>query len=531
MHKSRLLVAGTAAMAATLMVTLTSGDATAGPAGASPAATSASAREGQRSTAATTTRPETLTAARRAPTIAWGRCKKPSLRAASARCGFLTVPLDYADPSGRTIKIAVSRVRHTTRRSQGVMLVNPGGPGAPGLEWADLGELMPRHSGAGYDWIGFDPRGVGSSRPALSCRPRYFHGDRPPYRPTNKAVLRQWLRRSEAYADSCAKYGELLDHMRTEDNARDMDAIRAALGVEQINFYGYSYGSYLGQVYATMYPTRVRRMVLDSNVDPTQSWDQAGTDQTLAIQRVMEIYFRWIARHHGTYRLGRSAAAVERLYLRQLRVLRRHPAGGVLGPSEWIDAFLLAGYDQFYWPYLAQGFAAWVHRHRPRPIIRAWRFSDTPGDDNLYAAFLATLCTDMPSPTDWRAVVSDSQRLHRRAPLTTWSGTWFSAPCMNWPAKPGAAVRVDGNGSSILLVGQTLDGATPFEDSIAVRSLFPGSRLVAIRGGTSHGSTPNASGRCANLRLAAYLKTGALPPRRPGNRADVTCPAPAPPTP
>jgi pimeloyl-ACP methyl ester carboxylesterase len=453
------------------------------------------------------------------------------LRQARARCGFVTVPLDYDNPSGRTIELAVSRVQHTTRKSQGVMLINPGGPGGSGLEFAVLGRLMPRRSGAGYDWIGFDPRGVGASRPALSCQPNYFHGDRPPYKPTNKAVLRSWLRRSESYAQSCAKYGDLLDHMKTEDNARDIDRIRQALGVEQINFYGYSYGSYLGQVYATMFPAHVRRMVLDSNVDPRQDSVEAGTNQTLAMQRVFEIYFRWVARHHETYRLGRSAAAVERLYLRQRRILGRQPAAKVLGPSEWDDAFLLAGYSEVYWPYLARGFAGWVHSQNPRPLIRAWRFTDTPGDDNLYAAFLATLCTDRPSPTDWRTVVKDSRRLYRQAPITTWSSTWFSAPCIYWPAEPGTPVTVEGNGTSILLVGQTLDGATPFQDSLAVRSIFPGSRLVAIRGGTTHGSTPDMSGRCANLRLAAYLKTGALPPRKPGRRADVTCPAPPKPKP
>lgn len=409
------------------------------------------------------------------------------------------------------------------------MLVNPGGPGASGLVGSALGQIMPRRSGAAYDWIGFDPRGVGASKPALSCRPSYFHGDRPAYVPTSKALLRTWLRRSESYARSCARHGALLDHMRTTDTARDLDLLRQALGVEQVSFYGYSYGSYLGQVYATLFPSRVRRMVLDSNVDPTRSTREAGIDQALAFERVFRIYFTWIAQHHTRYRLGRNAAAVERLYLRQRRVLQRRPGGGVLGPSEWDDAFSLAGYAQVYWPELTRRFAVWIHRRNPRPLIQVWRIVDTPGDDNQYAAFLATLCTDAPSSRDWRAVVAESTALYRKAPVVTWAGTWFSAPCIYWPARAGAPVDVRGGDMSVLLFGQTLDGPTPFSNSLAVRSIFPGSRLVAISGGTTHASTPEQAGPCARALLAAYLKSGALPARRAGNRPDVTCPAPPPP--
>lgn len=520
MGKHRLLVAAATTMAA--VVTMTTG---AAESRVTARAASTDQKPAVRTADAKLRRPSA------APKIVWGQCRKRSLRVARARCGSVAVPLDYANPSGGTVRLAVARVRHTTRRSQGVMLVNPGGPGAPGLEWADLGGLMPKRSGAGYDWVGFDPRGVGASRPRLSCQPNYFHGDRPPYRPTSQALLRTWLRRSEAYAASCAKYGGLLDHMKTVDTARDMDRIRQALGADRISFYGYSYGTYLGQVYATLFPARVRRMVFDSNVDPTQDWGTSGTTQTLALQRVFDLYFAWVARHHETYRLGRSAAAVERLYLRQQRVLRRHPGAGVLGPSEWADTFGLAGYVQVLWPPLTQAFAAWVHNHNPRPLIRAWRLVDTPGDDNGYAAFLATLCTDQSPPTDWREEIESSRRLYRQAPITTWPSTWFSAPCLFWPAEPGAPVSVDGHDVSVLLLGQTLDGATPFEGSLTVRDLFPGSRLVAIRGGTTHSSTPDLAGPCARARLAAYLATGALPPRLPGRRADVSCPAPRPPSP
>jgi len=236
--------------------------------------------------------------------VRWGRCSDGFLRSAGAQCGFVRVPMDYGQPAGRTIRIAVSRVRHTVprRQYQGVMLVNPGGPGGSGLAFAALGQGMPGGSGKFYDWIGFDPRGVGASRPALSCLPRYFHGDRPPYIPTTRGIRDTWLARAQSYVDACqANAPVLLQNMRTVDVARDMNRIRMALGRPRINYYGYSYGTYLGQVFATMFPDQVRRMVLDSNVNPTRVFYQANLDQGPAFERVIQRWFGWIARHHRVY--------------------------------------------------------------------------------------------------------------------------------------------------------------------------------------------------------------------------------------
>lgn len=511
MTSTRLFAAATA-MA--IMVTLTAGAAAGRTAEETPPGVNARAAERASS----------------APRIAWGRCTDGRLRRVGARCGLLSVPLDYGNPAGRKIQLAVSRVRHTTPRFQGAMLVNPGGPGSPGLDLAALGRFMPRRSGASYDWIGFDPRGVGASRPALSCRPGYFRGGRPPYVPRNQRDVQQWLARSRSYAQGCAKYGSLLDHMRTTDSARDMDQIRQALGVRRISFYGYSYGSYLGQVYATLFPSRVRRMVLDSNVDPTLVWYPSGAPQALALQRAMELFFAWTARHHSTYHLGRTAAAVERAYLRQRRALTRQPARGVLGPSEWDDAMSAAGYAEVVWPITAQVFAALANGGNPAPAIRLWRLVDDPGRDNTYAAFNAVMCTDAPTP-DVGAVIRDARRLYRSAPILTWASVWNSAPCLYWLGEAGSPITIDGDGVRALLFGQTLDAPTPFGGSLEVRERFPRSRLVAITGGITHASTPDLAGTCARARLAAYLATGALPPRLPGRRADVACPAPPPPNP
>ena len=243
------------------------------------------------------------------------------------------------------------------------MLVNPGGPGGSGLALAALGQAVPNHAGDAYDWIGFDPRGVGSSRPALSCIPTYGGFDRPEYDPAKAPnVAATWLAKASKYAAACAtRGGDLLDHLTTADAAKDMDSIRKALGAKQINYYGFSYGTYLGQVYATLFPQNLRRVVFDGVVDPRGVWYQDNLGQDVAFQKTIEIYFDWVAKHDSTYHLGNTGQAVEKLYYSEQDKLRAHPAGGQIGPSEWTDIFLQAGYYVFGWADTTAMFSDWVH--------------------------------------------------------------------------------------------------------------------------------------------------------------------------
>ncbi len=181
-----------------------------------------------------------------------------------------------------------------------MLFVNPGGPGGSGLGLSVLGPIISedfgrKDAGGAYDWIGFDPRGVGDSRPSLSCDPGYFGPDRPEYVPRTPELYQVWQGRSAGYAEACGRAGgRLLDHMRTTDAARDMNQIRKALGVRRINYYGFSYGTYLAQVYTKLFPNRMRRMVLDSNVDPRRAWYRANLDQDVAFDRNIGLFFDWI---------------------------------------------------------------------------------------------------------------------------------------------------------------------------------------------------------------------------------------------
>ncbi|HEX8508388.1 MAG TPA: alpha/beta fold hydrolase, partial [Propionibacteriaceae bacterium] len=225
--------------------------------------------------------------------LVWGACESPTLQSFGSQCANLVVPLDYARPNGRTITLAVSRLKHTSPDAdyQGVMLANPGGPGASGLTLSIFGQgsFIPGDGDLTYDWIGFDPRGVGSSTPALSCDPSFFGYDRPNYTPRTRALEKVWLQRSEGYAKACRRSdaAALLPHMKTTDNVADMESLRKALGESQINYYGFSYGTYLGQVYASLHPNRVRRFVWDGVVNPARAWYAANLDQDKAFQKTI----------------------------------------------------------------------------------------------------------------------------------------------------------------------------------------------------------------------------------------------------
>jgi pimeloyl-ACP methyl ester carboxylesterase len=460
--------------------------------------------------------------------ITWGQCESPGLQRRGAECGLLDVPLDYGKPNGKKIQLAVSRIKAkvAAKDYQGVMLVNPGGPGGSGLTLSVLGEYVPNGAGEAYDWIGFDPRGVGSSVPALSCDNDYFNGPRPEYIPWNQSIETTWLNRSKNYANACGKAGgALLDHMTTVDSVNDMESIRKSLGASQINFYGFSYGTYLGQVYGTLYPQRVRRMVLDGNVDVRKVWYQANLDQDVNFERNERIWFGWLAKYDDVYHLGKTANQVQLRWYAEQNKLRSKPAGGVVGPDEFADIFLYAGYYQSTWLELAEAFAGWANDGNTDLIVAAYENYVGPGDDNGFAVYNAVQCTDTQWPQSWSTWERDNWRTFLKAPFMTWDNAWYNAPCLFWPGKVSKPVKVDGSKvQSVLFVGTTLDAATPFEGSLEARRRFPNGSLLAEVGQTTHANSLNGN-ECVDNVIAEYLATGKLPKRTAGDKPDATCDA------
>ncbi|HEX8008308.1 MAG TPA: alpha/beta fold hydrolase [Trebonia sp.] len=421
-----------------------------------------------------------------------------------------------------------------------MILTNPGGPGGSGLNLNAF--LVPvlqqenlkngKAAAGDYDWIGFDPRGVGSSVPALTCQPDYFSADRPNYIPTSAALVQTWLKRSKAYAAACAKNnGALLAHMTTIDAAWDMDSIRAALGQKQITYYGFSYGTYLGQVYSTLFPSHVRRMVLDSNVDPRGVWYVDNLDQDIAFNRNINIWFGWIAKYHKVYNLGSTEKAVQNLFYAEEAKLAKKPAGGIVGPDEWTDIFLQAGYYEQTWLQLGSAFAGYVHNAQGslQTLENLYQAIDTPGNDNGFAVYNAVQCTDVQWPLSWAKWARDNWAVYKQAPFETWDNAWFNAPCLYWPAKAHTPLSINGSRvRSALLIDETLDAATPYPGSLEVRKLYPHAVLLAEPGGTTHADSLSGD-LCVDGTIANYLALGQLPKRVPGGGPDLTCkPLPVP---
>lgn len=270
-----------------------------------------------------------------APAPVWTACATPGHP--TLQCASVRVPLNHADPAGRQITLALSRVPHTARTSEGPLLVNPGGPGGSGLELAGfVASALPKSVAARYDVIGFDPRGVGRSTPALTCAPGHFAAPRPDSVPASPALERANLDRARSFAEACGRrYADVLPYLDTVSAARDLDVVRRALGAPRVSYFGYSYGTYLGAVYAKLYPGRVHRLVLDSIVDPAGVWYADNLAQDHAFDDRHRALMAWIARHDAVYGLGTDPARIEARWYAMRAALAREPAGAGWAPRSW----------------------------------------------------------------------------------------------------------------------------------------------------------------------------------------------------
>ncbi|HNA98986.1 MAG TPA: alpha/beta hydrolase [Marmoricola sp.] len=465
------------------------------------------------------------------PTLTWGSCPATAGTSSGMQCALFEVPLDHGNPSGPKIKIALSRKLHTNPDYKGVIVTNPGGPGAPGRSLpAYLSTSVPHGVGSKYDWIGMDIRGVGGSIPSLHCDARYFNPRRPANVPRKPAVLRKWMQRASDYANACvhSSGSYLLPHLSTENIARDIESLRQALGVPRVSIYGFSFGSYLAQVYATLFPANVDRIVMDGVVDPTRIWYRSNLDQEVAFNKNINAFFKYLAAHPRAFKLGRRAGTIKKGYYRKLRQLtgkpRRH-----FGPAEFNDSLIDAGYYVYNWTSLGHAYSSFIRFNRPGGLLAAYQRGNM-GDDNMYAVYLAVQCTDAPWPNR-EQVVADAWRLQRTSPFMAWSNTWYNAPCLSWSVPSRTPITVSGAALSkqILLISESNDAATPFSGALRVKQLFPTASLVEGVGGTTHsGSLSGVS--CVDNTIANYLDSGVTPART-GAAADLRCPRIPPPRP
>ncbi|WP_258527772.1 alpha/beta hydrolase [Streptomyces sp. NBRC 110611] len=495
--------------------------------------------------------------------IEFGRCAAAEHLPPSVECGTLAVPLDYARPEGKKIKLTVSRIRAgAPNERQGALVFNPGGPGASSMEFP-LYSALPkwRKLARAYDFVGYAPRGVGRSAP-LSCQdPKEFTKAPTDARMHPDAAFKQRkVAEAKAYARGCARRaGADLPFYNSVNNARDLDMLRAALGERKLTFMGASYGTYFGAVYATLFPGHVRRMVFDSVVNPSpqQIWYRNNLDQNIAFERRWGDWLQWVAEHNNTYRLGTTKQAVQQAYGKAAAQLRRKPLNGKIGPGQLQSAFLKTGYNDAFWPLRAQALSDYLHGKPQSLTAQAMPQAQTAKDEeNTNAVYTAVECNDAPWPRSWETWDRDNTKVARIAPFETWDNAWMNLPCAFWPrasetetsadgidaalrradhkttqeladaAVRAAASELDGvlHGQHgpldirtepgalppVLLLAAERDAATPYEGARELHRRFPGSSLVTEKGAGTHGIAFGENA-CVNTYAEAYLLRGKVP--------------------
>ncbi|MEV0412497.1 alpha/beta hydrolase [Streptomyces sp. NPDC050448] len=473
-----------------------------------------------------------LAAARAARTgVEWKDCPADWGYAAPIQCGWVKVPLDYAKPFGKTIDLAVDRAvsTGTKQEHQGALLYNPGGPGGSGMRFprrVTTQSPLWVNTAKAYDFVGFDPRGVGHSAPISCIDPQEFvkapKADPVPDTEADKSAQRKL---AAEYADGCKeRSGEMLPYMTTPNIARDLDVIRAALGEKKLNFIGVSYGTYIGGVYATLFPTHVRRMIVDSVVNPAQDniWYEANLEQDVAFQMRWNDWQDWVAKNDNVFHLGDTRAKVEAKWQQLRAQAKAKPLGGVAGPAELINFFQGAPYYDSSWVPVAQAFSAWAAGDE-KPLIDAIApdMSNTAGNitsENGNAVYTAVECADAKWPTSWAKWDADNSKLNEKYPFLTWSNAWMNLPCATWKSKQSKPIEVGAKHglAPVLIVQSERDAATPYEGGVELHRRLAGSRLITEQNAGSHGVTSLVN-PCINTRVDAYLLQGTV------DAADVKC--------
>lgn len=455
--------------------------------------------------------------------VVFGRCPDEEGLPRSLECGTVRVPLDYARPDGERIGLTVSRVKASgpARQRQGALVFNPGGPGTSGMLFPLVG-IFPewKRLASVYDLVGYAPRGVGRSAP-LSCRdPREKPAGtwQAPEHPT-EAQKAERIALAKAYARGCAERGGArLRHVTSLNNARDLDVLRAGLGERKLTFMGASYGTYFGALYATLFPSHVRRMVFDSAVDPSPGriWYRNNLAQSAAFEERWADFRRWIAAHHKAYGMGPDEAEVLANYRRARTKLAAEPAGGAVGPAQLQAAMVRAGYYEDYWPSHAGALAAYL-KGDPQLLVNlaSPQAQGAAEAENARAVYTAVECNDAPWPTRWETWDRDHTRLARRAPFETWENAWMNLPCAYWQGprqRPLAVHALPGKLPPTLILAGERDAATPYAGALELRRRLWGSSLVTERGAGTHGLAggPNT---CVNRHVEAYLIDGKAPGR------------------
>ena len=435
------------------------------------------------------------------------------------QCARIAVPLDYDDPDGEQIEISVVRLPATGDRI-GSLLVNPGGPGGSGIEYARPAEyIVSKEVRARFDIVGFDPRGVGESSPVRCLSgPELDRHVGLDATPDEEAEIRELERSARAFAEGCqAKSGKLLPHVGTADAARDMDVLRAVLGDEGLTYLGKSYGTFLGAMYAHLFPDKVRALVLDGAVNPALDPLESNEAQAQGFEVALEAFLKDCLADASCPFRSRDLDGALQEFTELMRRIDARPLPNRTDRRPVTEAWAMLGvatplYDRGSWPVLRQAIAQALEGDGTTLITTADILIGRRPDGtytNQTEANTAINCVDRVYPRDLAA--------YRRAAEATKSPrfgayiAWGSLPCAYWPVKgddTGRRITADG-APPIVVIGTTRDPATPYEWSQALSTQLKSGRLITYEG---DGHTAYKTGsQCVDRLVDRYLISGTPP--------------------
>ncbi|WP_307031667.1 alpha/beta hydrolase [Arthrobacter globiformis] len=448
--------------------------------------------------------------------IVWEPCED------KLQCAKVKVPVDYAKPDGDTIELAAVKIASTGDKKRGSLLVNPGGPGASGYDFVrDAGNSnFSEAVRANYDLVGFDPRGVKRSAPVTCLTDKERDEARTKvYTPETDAGLAVLRADNKAIAAKCAEQtGAVLGHIDTVSAAKDLDVLRAVLNDSKLNYMGFSYGTFLGSTYASLFPNNVGRMVLDGAIDPSLSAEELTLGQARAFEKALRAYVEHCLGEEGCPLSGTADDGLQQirdLINSVIQTPRTAKDGRLVGGNVFVSGIVVPLYANESWPALTQALDA-AMKGDVSPMLRladlgANRSPNGKYTSNTALAFSAINCLDYPTSSDPAAMRAEEQRLREASPTLGYFFAYGGANCADWPYKnirTPSAVKYSGS-AAIVVVGTTGDPATPVEWASELRKQLGNASLLTFKGEghTAYGR----SNTCITSAVDKYLVDGKEP--------------------
>jgi pimeloyl-ACP methyl ester carboxylesterase len=451
----------------------------------------------------------------------WRPCEQ-----AEGGCATIEAPMDYNNPGGERISVGIARVEATGPGEKvGSILINPGGPGASGIDYVSYMALtLPAEVLAVYDVIGFDPRGAGTTTPVTclddSGMDQYLNAWPDTLDTAGIKLLRE---EAEDFGEACLnETGEVLQFVDSGSTAMDMDLIRSAVGDSKLNYLGVSYGTYLGALYAERFPERVGHVVLDAAVDPTATQGEEEITQLVGFENSLRAYVEDCHSSSICPLTGTTDESLAQIHdfiaARQADPLPTSYDRPLTLPMA-LMGILVAMYEDMTWPVLSTALATAIELGDGTALLQLAdvyysRDSETGAfQDNMFEAFIAITCLD--SPVDARRAEMEARmaRLQELAPTLADFSAYGALGCAEWPfpaVLEPHTIAADG-AAPIVVVGTTGDPATPYENAEALAGGLSSGVLVTWEG-EGHGAVGRSNACVTDMLVSYYIDAKAPDP-------------------